>query len=195
MLAITLSIASTWARAPGCSRIAATQRRPLSVSSDPREHGHPLVHQDRVQALRPAGVIVGESLAQPRLVAQPLDLLGRKPRLRQHVARQQHHQPASVEAIGLRSLAVALQRARPAGIGQAHIDATRLQLARDPAPAGRRLERDRVQLALPLLRPTDQRLARRREPLLDQLAALGRENRGLKDRLVDIDRGQHVSLP
>jgi hypothetical protein len=41
--------------------------------------------------------------------------------------------------------------------------------------------------------PSDQRLARRREPLLDQLTALGLENGGPEDRLVDVDRGQHMT--
>ena len=39
---ITVSIACTWARAPGSKRIAATHRRPATVNSDPREHGQPL---------------------------------------------------------------------------------------------------------------------------------------------------------
>jgi hypothetical protein len=48
--------------------------------------------------MRPAGVVVGQRLAQPRLVAQALDLLGRHLRLWQHLTRQQHHQPARIRA-------------------------------------------------------------------------------------------------
>jgi len=63
---ITDSIASTWARAPGCSCNAATHRRPLTVSSDPHEHAHP--SWTRIACRRCAQrVIVGQRLAQPRV--------------------------------------------------------------------------------------------------------------------------------
>jgi hypothetical protein len=40
-----------------------------------------------------------------------------------------------------------LQRARPSRIDETHLEAALLQLTRDPTPTGRRLDRDRLQLA------------------------------------------------
>jgi hypothetical protein len=147
------------------------------------------VHEQRVQALRPARVIVGERLAQARLVTETLDVFGRQPGVRQQLARQQQDQPAGVEAVGLRALALALQGAGLPWVAEAHLDAACLQLARDPSPAGRGLKRDDGDLVVPLGDPHDQRLARGFEALLGDLAVIGVENGGLEDGLVDVDRG------
>ncbi len=148
-----------------------------------------------MQPLRPARVIVGERLSQPGLVAQALDILGRQPRPGQQLAGEQHDQPAGVEPVVLRALALALQRARLSGIGEPHLDAVLLQLTRDPPPPGRRLDRDNLERPVPLLDPRAQRFSRRLETVLGNLTVGTIEHRGLKDRLVDVDRGQHPSLP
>src|SRR3954451_17617835 len=68
--------------------------------------------------------------------------------------------PASrIQAVVLRALASALQSARLARIGQTHVDAATLELARNPAPARRRLDRDDVEPAVARLDPRNQRLS------------------------------------
>src|SRR5262249_54583834 len=83
------------------------------------------------------------------------------------------------------------QRPRLTGIAQPHLEPARRQLAPDPTPAGRRLERDRLQLALPARRPVVERLAARRQALLHELAAVGVEHRRLEDPLVYVERCVH----
>jgi hypothetical protein len=59
-----------------------------------------------------------------------------------------------------------------------------------------RLERARLDLPcrrLRLVRPAGQCLARRREALLNERAAAMVKNGGLKDGLVNVDRGQHAT--
>src|SRR6266540_1624826 len=76
------------------------------------------------------------------------------------------------------------------------LEAISLELARDPAPAGRRLDRDRSQLPLPLDRPVTEPLTRRLKPALAQLARLRVEHHRLKHPLVDIDACvQHLPGP
>src|SRR6266540_206817 len=76
------------------------------------------------------------------------------------------------------------------------LEAMSLELARDPAPAGRRLDRDRSQLPLPLDRPVTEPLTRRLKPALAQLARLRVEHHRLKHPLVDIDACvQHLPGP
>src|SRR4051794_23751574 len=77
-----------------------------------------------------------------------------------------------------------------------HLEPMRLQFARHPPPPGRRLDRDRGQLALPLDRPLIESLARRLEPALAKLAALRIEHHRLKHRLVDVESCvQHLLGP
>jgi hypothetical protein len=147
-----------------------------------------LVGEQRVQALRPAVAVLGERVPQAGAVAQVLDLIGRQPGLGQHLLRQQPGKPGRVEPVGLRTPLRAGQVARLARIAEAYLDAACLQLARDPAPAGGRLERDRLQPALPARRPVVERLARGRQPLLAELAAVGVQHGRLEDPLVDVDR-------
>src|SRR6266545_5397989 len=151
-----------------------------------------------MQPLRPAGALARERLAQSCPVAQPLDLLGRQPGLafREQVARQQQREPARVEPVGLRLAPATPQRARPTRIDQVHREATLLELARDPAPAGRRLDRDRGQPPLPLHRPVSEPRARGLEPALAQLTRIRIEHHHLEHRLVDIDACvQHLPGP
>jgi hypothetical protein len=68
----------------------------------------------------------------------------------------------------------------------------RLQLARDPAPAGRRLDRDRRQLPLPLHRPVSEPLTRRLEPPFAQLTRVRIEHHRLKHRLVNIESAYNI---
>src|SRR5216684_3283413 len=69
------------------------------------------MQQERVQPLPPAAAILGQRLAQPRAVAQLLDLLRRDPRRRQHLLRQQPRQPTRVQAVRLRAAPAAEKRA------------------------------------------------------------------------------------
>jgi hypothetical protein len=71
------------------------------------------------------------------------------------------------------------RRARP-GSTKCISKPARLQLARDPAPTGRRLDRDRGQLALPLQRPVVERFAGGDEPAFAELAVVRVEHRRLK---------------
>jgi hypothetical protein len=102
-----------------------------------------------VKPLPPAALVLGEGLAQPCPVAQLLDLLRRDPRLRQHLLRQQPRQPARVKPIRLRAPTPAQQRPRLHRLGQTNIEAAAYQLAPDPTPPGRRLDRDRRHPAAP----------------------------------------------
>jgi hypothetical protein len=72
--------------------------------------------------------------------------------------------------------------------GQAHLDAGGLQLARDPAPAADRLDRNSGESPVPLGEPAGERLARRRQPRLRQLTARRVERSRLEHVLVDVDR-------
>src|SRR5712691_5409839 len=84
------------------------------------------------------------------------------------------------------------QRTRASGIDQVHLEGTPLELAGNPPPAGRRLNRDRGQLSLPRARPLAKALTRRRETTLAQLARIRVEHHCLKNSLVNIDpRVQH----
>jgi hypothetical protein len=93
-----------------------------------------------------------------------------------------------VELVGLRLSPASLQRPGLHRLGQAHLDTGALKLARDPAPAAGRLDRDRDQPTVPLGEPPAERLSRRRQPRLDQLATLRVERRRLEHVLVDVDR-------
>jgi hypothetical protein len=117
-----------------------------------------------VQALRPERVVVGQRLAQPRPVAQTLDVLRCQPCLGQQLAGEHCDQPARIESVGLGPL-VALQRACLPGICELHFDPACLQLARHPPPPSRRLERDHSELAVVLLDPGDQLIPRGLEAL------------------------------
>src|SRR5712692_121869 len=136
--------------------------------------GPTLVQKVGVQALTPAAPVLGERLAQPRAIAQLLDLLGRDPRLRQHLLREQACKPARIEPIGLRAPASAEQGSRLHRLRQAHLEPALDEFAPNPTPTGRRLNRHRLDPTSPLLGPTGEALAISREPLLDQLAARGR---------------------
>src|SRR6266511_2325723 len=142
-----------------------------------------------MQPLRPTGAVTSERLPQPRPVAQLLYFRRRQPglALREQLTGEQQRQPARVEPVGLRLAPATAERTRPPRIDQMHLEAMRLQLARDPAPAGRRLDRDRSQPVLPLDRPVIEPLTRRLEPALAKLARIGIEHRRLKHRLVNID--------
>src|SRR5712691_9584423 len=78
------------------------------------------------------------------------------------------------------------QRTRASGIDQVHLEGTPLELAGNPPPAGRRLNRDRGQLSLPRARPLAKPLTRRRETALAQLARIRVEHHCLKNSLVKI---------
>jgi hypothetical protein len=112
-------------------------RPPAAVASQQlRARARPaLVREHGVQALPPAGAVVAQRLTQPRLVAQPLDVLRRQPGAGQHLLGQQQRHPARIKAIGLRSPPAALEREHLAGITPAHVDADGLQLAADPPVA------------------------------------------------------------
>ena len=78
-----------------------------------------------MKPLSPAAVVLGERLAQPGAIAQPLDLLRRDPRLGQHLLRQQPRQPARVEPVRLRAPPPAEQRTRLHRLRQPHLEAVR----------------------------------------------------------------------
>jgi hypothetical protein len=96
-------------------------------------------------------------------------------------------QPAGVEPIGLRLPAPTPQRAGTARVDGMNLEAAGLQLARDPPPARRRLDRDRRPLCPPLHRPVIEPLPRRRKPALGKLARVRIEHHHLERRLVDIE--------
>jgi hypothetical protein len=146
------------------------------------------VAEEGVQPLRPAGAVLAEREPQPGQVAQPLDLLGRDPRGGQHLLGEQHREPARVEPIRLRASTFSLERDRLAGVGQLDDEPAVLQLADDPAPAAGRLDRDPRSVCPATASPSAQPLARGGEPLLDDLARGGVEDRRLKHVLVDVDR-------
>ncbi|MEO8968807.1 MAG: hypothetical protein ABI427_14815 [Solirubrobacteraceae bacterium] len=184
-------MALIWARALGCRQIAATQRRPLVVNNDPREHGQPSWTSS---ACRRCAQRVWSSVSdlRSRVLSRRYYVFWWRPRVGKQLAREEHHEPSRVKAVCLGSLAVALQGAGLAGIGEPDLDSARLQFTRDPSPAGRRLNRDDVELAVPLLDPRDKLLSRGLQALLgEDLAVVGVKHSGLKDRLVNIDRGQH----
>jgi hypothetical protein len=149
-----------------------------------------------VQALTPAAPVLGQRLAQLCPVAQLLDLCRRDPRLGQHLFRQQPCQPARIEPIGLGAAAAAEQSARLHRLRQPHLETIGDQLAPDPAPTGRRLDRHRRDAAPPRLRPAGKALPIRGEALLDHDTSLGIEHRRLERVLMDVDRRvQHHEPP
>src|SRR5262249_62077234 len=76
------------------------------------------------------------------------------------------------------------------------LEAMRLQPARHPTPARRRLDRDRGQLPPPLHRPVIEPFARGFEPALAQFAGIRIEHHRLEHRLVDIESCvQHLPGP
>jgi hypothetical protein len=110
--------------------------------------GPALLVEDRVQPLRPAGAVVAECLPQPGPVAQPLDVLGRDPRGRQHLLREQEREPARIEPVALRLALAALERARLRRLREPDVEPERGELAPDPTPAAGRLDGDRRNRAL-----------------------------------------------
>jgi hypothetical protein len=127
------------------------------------------VQQIRVEPLRPAAAILGQRLAQSAPIAQPLDLFRRDPRLRQHLPRQQPRQPARVQPIRLRAPPPTEQLTRLHRLRKTDIEAVSDQLAPNPAPARRRLERDRLDAA-PAQRPKLSRSAENRSSTTSPLA-------------------------
>ncbi len=149
-----------------------------------------------MQALTPTAAVLGERLTQPRPVAQLLDLRRRNPRLGQHLLRQQPRQPARIKPIRLRAAPAAEQGSRLHRLSQPHIETACDELAPDPTPTGRRLDRHRRDPAAPLLRPAGQALPISREALLDHLATLWIEHRRLEGVLVNVNRRvQHREPP
>src|SRR5262249_61167825 len=82
-------------------------------------------------------------------------------------------------------------RPRRTGITEPHVEPARRKLAPAPTPAGRRLKRARLQLSLPSRRPVSKSLAPRRQPLLDELAAVAVQHRRLEHLLVNVERCVH----
>jgi len=80
-------------------------------------------------------------------------------------------------------LAGALQGARLARIGQARLDAARLKLACDRAPARRRLDRDDVEPTVPGFDPRNQRLPRGLEALPQLMGGRFESELGLRVKL------------
>lgn len=68
-----------------------------------------------------------------------------------------------------------------------NLEAPVRELPGNPPPTGRRLNRDRGQLPLPLSRPLAKTLTRRREAALAQLTRIRIEHHDLKNTLVNID--------
>jgi hypothetical protein len=162
----------------------------------PRLRARPtLVEKEGVEPLSPAALVLGQRLAQPGAIAQPLDLLRRDPRLRQHLLRQQPRQPARVEPVCLGAAPPPQQRTRLHGLSQPHVEAARRELAPDPAPARRGLDRHRRDPAPPLLSPARKALPVGRKARLDHLAALRIEHRRLEGMLVDVDRCEQHAPP
>lgn len=82
------------------------RRRPAAalLGQQPPPLARPaLMSEEGVQPLRPAGAILSEALPQPRAVAQLVNLRRRQPGLRQDLLRQQQHEPARVEPVGVSS--------------------------------------------------------------------------------------------
>src|SRR5262245_14798345 len=156
--------------------------------------GPALLAEQRVQALRPPGALLRKRLAQPGAVAQLLDLRRSQPRLRQHLLPEQKRTKAGIKPVSLRPPLLPLQRAQLRRIGETNIQPHPLQLARDPTPTSRRLDRYRRQPLPPTHRPIGERLRRSLEPLLDELARFRVERRRLKHVLVDVDHRVKHSL-
>jgi hypothetical protein len=99
------------------------------------------VQQKGVQALTPTAAVLGQRLAQPRPIAQLLDLCRRNPGLGQHLLGQQPGQPARIEPIGLGAAAPAEKSPRLQRLNHPHLETGCDELAPHPAPAGRGLDR------------------------------------------------------
>jgi hypothetical protein len=93
-----------------------------------------------------------------------------------------------IEPVGLRASSPAKKSTRLHRLGQPHLEPLRAEIARDPAPAGRRLDRDRRDPPTPTLRPPTQAVSIGGETLFTHLAALRIEHSRLKHMLVDVDR-------
>ena len=190
--AITANSESTCRRACRGASSAPPSAPRRAEQTRPRA-GPAFVAAGRRATLPPAALVLGERLTQPRSIAQPLDLLGRDPRLRAASlsptsAPASAHQGRSVFALRRRPSNAARAPARPGAPG------SRAQRAHaNPTPAGRRLDRHRRDPAPPLPRPASQALPVRREPGLDHLPAVGIEHRRLERVLMDIDC--RVQLP
>jgi hypothetical protein len=154
---MTVSITSTCARAHASSSSpSSTQRRPSAVKSRTRARAHTHTHthsrpswvNNRMEALRPAGALCSEGLAQTGLVTQTLDLGRWQPRLAlgQKLPGEQQRKAIGRDPVGLRPSPASLQRARPARIDEPHLETTQLQLTRDPAPTGRGIDRTTASL-------------------------------------------------
>ncbi|HEX9379820.1 MAG TPA: hypothetical protein VF872_09540 [Gaiellaceae bacterium] len=157
-----VSIASTLARAGSGNASADAHCCPETIKQPAAAAGPALVGERCVQALRPAVAVLSERVAQTAAVAQGLDLSGRQPGLWQQLLGQEPREPGRVEPVALRPTLRAAQSARLARVAETHVEAARLQLARDPTPTGRRLERDRLELPRRSRRPVIERLTRGR---------------------------------
>ena len=156
-----------------------------------------LMKQERVQPLPPAAPVLGERLAQPGAVAQPLDLLGRDPRLGQHLL-----SPTAAQASARRGdrssrfvgdpAVPAPAPARPAA------PRTRSRSARARPNANRSSPRSLRgrDPSSPLLSPASETRTISREARLSHLTTLRIEHRRLERVLMDVDRRvQHHGPP
>jgi len=96
----------------------------------------PMVEQDRVDALVPAGVPADQRTAQPDLGARVGDVGWWHPRLGQRAGAQQLPQVAGVGAVGLGAPLGAAQRPGVGRLGQVRAEPGALQLLGDQPPAG-----------------------------------------------------------
>ncbi len=132
----------------------------------PARAGPALVRKQRMQPLRSAGALTRECLsaaASGRAIAgsPPVATRARPPTAGRAPATAR----ASAHPAGRSSADADDPAARsPTRIDQVHLEAMPLELARHPAPACRRLDRDRRQLPLPVHRPVAEPLARGLEP-------------------------------
>jgi len=78
------------------------------------------------------------------------------------------------------------RRPSPPRINKVDLEAALLEFPGDPAPTGRRLNRDRGQLAIPLTDPLIESLTRRLKPALGELARIRIKHHRLKHTLVNI---------
>jgi hypothetical protein len=136
----------------------------------------------------------GEALARGRGGAKAAADLERLAQMR--AARQGDKQPggecvaapatscSSSCGAGEEKVAPPEQATAPRGIGETDVEAEPAQLAPQPAPAGRRLDRDRSELATEGHRPVDQLWRRGREPALGELAAIRVQDGGVEAALV-----------